>query len=163
MTSMIPEPDPVILKTDRLGRVRTPVAQREALLDAFERSGLSGMKFAALHGVKYPSFAHWVQERKRKGQPGRSGGEARSGEAEGASLSRVAGGSAGLWWEAVIDNAPPPAQPGGTGAGGIGGLQLHLPGGLRMDIHAPHQVGWAAQLLAALAPGTPKLSAPPTC
>ena len=36
----------------------TPMAQREALLDAYERSGLSGMKFAALHGVKYPSFAN---------------------------------------------------------------------------------------------------------
>jgi hypothetical protein len=36
-------PEQVILKTDRVGRVRTPLAQREALLDAFERSGLSGM------------------------------------------------------------------------------------------------------------------------
>ena len=53
----------MILKTDGLGRVRTPLAQREALLDAFERSGLAGMKFAALHGVKYPSFANWVQQR----------------------------------------------------------------------------------------------------
>ena len=50
MTSMIPEP--MILKTDDLGRVRTPLAMREALLDAFERSGLSGMKFAAQHRVK---------------------------------------------------------------------------------------------------------------
>ncbi len=55
----------VILRTDGLGRVRTPLAQQEALLDAFERSGLSGMKFAALHGVKYPSIANWVQQRKR--------------------------------------------------------------------------------------------------
>jgi hypothetical protein len=45
MTSMNAES--VILKTDRQGRVRTPLAQREALLDAFECSGLSGMKFAA--------------------------------------------------------------------------------------------------------------------
>ena len=58
MTSTIPEP--IILKTDGLGRVRTSLAQREALLDAFERSGLSGMQFAALHGLKYPSFANWV-------------------------------------------------------------------------------------------------------
>ena len=58
--------EPVILKTDGRGRVRTPLAQREGLLDAFERSGLSGMKFAALHGVKYPSFANWVQQRKRR-------------------------------------------------------------------------------------------------
>jgi hypothetical protein len=64
MTSTIPES--IILKTDGLGRVRTPLAQREALLDAFGRSGLSGMKFAALHGVKYPSFANWVQQRKRR-------------------------------------------------------------------------------------------------
>ena len=31
----------VVLKTDVLGRVRTPAARREALLDEFERSGLS--------------------------------------------------------------------------------------------------------------------------
>jgi hypothetical protein len=36
MTSMNAES--VILKTDRQGRVRTPLAQREALLDAFECS-----------------------------------------------------------------------------------------------------------------------------
>jgi len=63
MTSTIPES--TILKTDGLGRVRTPLPQREALLDAFERCGLSGMKFAALRGVKDPSFANWVQQRKR--------------------------------------------------------------------------------------------------
>jgi len=73
MTSTIAEPE--ILKTDGLGRVRTPAAQREALLDAFERSGLSGMKFAALHGVKYPSFANWVQQRKRRQLMTHAGGE----------------------------------------------------------------------------------------
>lgn len=57
--------EPVTLQTDGLGRVRTPLAQREALLDALERSGLSGMKFAALHGLDYPIFANWVQQRKR--------------------------------------------------------------------------------------------------
>ncbi len=62
MTSM--KSEAVVLKTDRRGRVRTPLAQREALLDAFECSGLSGIKFAALHGVKDPSFANWVQHRK---------------------------------------------------------------------------------------------------
>ena len=77
MTSTIPES--IILKTDGLGRVRTPLAQREALLDAFERSGLSGMKFAALHGVKYPSFANWVQQRKRRRLMTHAGGEGHSG------------------------------------------------------------------------------------
>jgi len=40
-----------VLKTDGVGRVRTPVARRESLLDEFERSGLSGPKFATLAGA----------------------------------------------------------------------------------------------------------------
>jgi len=51
--------DETILKTDVLGRVRTPRERREHLLDEFERSGLSGKKFAALAGIKYPTFATW--------------------------------------------------------------------------------------------------------
>jgi hypothetical protein len=49
-----------ILKTDTRGRVQRPVAQRERLLDEFEKSGLSGSKFAALVGVKYQTFAGWA-------------------------------------------------------------------------------------------------------
>ena len=64
MTSATAEP--VVLKTDGRGRVRTPETRREALLDEFGRSGLSGIKFAALCGVKNPSFAKWVQRRKRR-------------------------------------------------------------------------------------------------
>jgi len=40
--------DEQVLKTDELGRVRTPAARRENLIQEFERSGLSGAKFAAL-------------------------------------------------------------------------------------------------------------------
>jgi hypothetical protein len=40
-----------VLKTDKLGRVQMPAERREQLLDEFERSGLSGKKFAALVGV----------------------------------------------------------------------------------------------------------------
>ena len=54
--------DEMILKTDVLGRVKTPLARREQLLDEFERSGLSGQKFAELVGVKYPTFATWAQK-----------------------------------------------------------------------------------------------------
>ena len=132
-----------MLKTDRLGRVRTPVAQREALLDAFERSGLSGMKLAALHGVKYPSFANWVQQRKRRRQVG-------DGQAGGA------GGSSVQWWEAVVDRSPVPADRAGTAGSG-----------LRMEITAADQVGWAAQLVRALAAGRETVGQPqpavPSC
>jgi len=54
MTSM--ESESGILKTDTIGRVFTPPARREQLLEEFERSGLSGAKFAALAGIKYPTF-----------------------------------------------------------------------------------------------------------
>ncbi len=53
------------LKTDVIGRVRISAKHREALLDAYEASSMTGMKFAAAHGVKYPTFASWIQRRRR--------------------------------------------------------------------------------------------------
>ena len=55
----------LLLKTDRLGRVRMPRARREQILDRFESSGMSGQAFAAHIGVKYSTFASWVQKRRR--------------------------------------------------------------------------------------------------
>jgi hypothetical protein len=52
-----------VLKQDT--RVRVPAPRREALLDEFERSGVSGAKFARLVGIKYPTFAGWVHRRRR--------------------------------------------------------------------------------------------------
>jgi transposase-like protein len=59
----------IILKSDRRGRLRFPPEQRLALLDAYDASGLSGPKFAQLHGVNYQTFAGWVQRRKRAQAP----------------------------------------------------------------------------------------------
>ena len=52
---------------DTLGRVRTPREKREQILDEYERSGMSGAAFAALVGVKYPTLASWIQQRRRNG------------------------------------------------------------------------------------------------
>jgi hypothetical protein len=41
-----------VLKSDTVGRVQTPPERRESLWDEFERSGLSGPKFAKLAGLK---------------------------------------------------------------------------------------------------------------
>ena len=49
-------------------RERLSAQRREALLDEFERSGLSGVQFARRAGLKYPTFAAWVQNRRRKTQ-----------------------------------------------------------------------------------------------
>jgi hypothetical protein len=58
--------DEVVLKQDSVGRVRTPKVRREQLLDEFERSGLPGLKFAELAGIKYQTFATWAQKRRRQ-------------------------------------------------------------------------------------------------
>lgn len=44
-----------------------PRQRREQLLAEYERSGLSQAAFARRAGVRYPTFAHWVQERRRGG------------------------------------------------------------------------------------------------
>ena len=46
-----------ILKVDVAGRVWTPRARREEVLDEFERSGMAAVKFAAFIGMKYPTLA----------------------------------------------------------------------------------------------------------
>lgn len=51
--------EPFLVKTDVLGRVKHTREQREKISDDFERSGVSGQKFAALCGVKYTSRTEW--------------------------------------------------------------------------------------------------------
>ncbi|MFN7342049.1 MAG: IS66 family insertion sequence element accessory protein TnpA [bacterium] len=55
-----------ILKTDVLGRITVGSAQREAILDAFEASGMTGQAFALHHGIKIQTFASWMQKRRRR-------------------------------------------------------------------------------------------------
>lgn len=54
----------VILERDALGRMKYSAAQRTAMLDEFERSGLSGAAFARRVGVHYQTFAGWAQKRR---------------------------------------------------------------------------------------------------
>ena len=54
-----------VLKVDEAGRVWTPRELRDAVLDEFERSGMPATQFAARLGVKYPTFASWVQQRRK--------------------------------------------------------------------------------------------------
>ena len=65
-----------VLKTDVLGRVKIAKGHREALLDAFERAGISGKAFARHHGVNYQTFASWIQKRRKErgSYPGMGGG-----------------------------------------------------------------------------------------
>jgi len=120
-----------VLKTDVRGRIKTPVARREQLLDEFERSGLSGKKFAELLGLKYPTFATWIQKRRR--QRGVAG------------VAQVPTPTEKVrWLEAVVDQAQ------NCGGRGSSVLLVHLPGGVRMEIGDGKQAEWAAALLRAL-------------
>ena len=50
------------LKTDTKGRVRTPAADREALLELFRQGSLSGAAFARMHGLRYSTFMCWIKK-----------------------------------------------------------------------------------------------------
>ncbi len=124
------KPLEMVLKTDSRGRVRTPSARREQLLDEFERSGVSGVKFAALTGIKYQTLASWVQRRRR---------------VQGSSNKAAAKREAQVrWLEAVVAEA----QPAAAAAGVM--LKVHLPNGAWMEVTEARQAVLAATLVHAL-------------
>ena len=58
--------DSSIIRSGSDGRLRFTPAQRQELLDAFDRSGLSAMAFAHGHGVCYQTFIAWQRKRRSK-------------------------------------------------------------------------------------------------
>ena len=59
-------PDTGLIKVDCIGRVRTTPEHRRALVAAFEDSALSGPEFCSHHGIKYQTFATWLQKHRRE-------------------------------------------------------------------------------------------------
>jgi hypothetical protein len=103
------------------------------LLDEFERSGGSGAQFAAYVGVKYSTFANWVAKRRQR-RPLEMG----KGPPE---QSRKGPGTEAMrWWETVVE-----AQ--GKASNAVGVLQVHLPGGVHLQIADASQADLAAVLL----------------
>jgi hypothetical protein len=126
MTLTIAPVDGQILKRDSAGRVKTPLDRRQALLEEFDRSGMSGQQFAKWAGIKYTTFANWLQQRRKQGQP--------------ASSTKTT--DEVRWVKAVV------------GGGSrretdheAGGLIVLGPGGVRIEIHEERHVDWAAKLL----------------
>jgi len=122
-----------LLKTDTLGRVRTSRARREEILDEFERSGGSGAQFAALLGIKYPTFASWRQGRRRERRLLEGGKEA---------MVTATPKSAPIWLEAVVEKEASAVD-----------LQVRLPGGATVELTHPDQVRLLTGLLRELATG----------
>ena len=111
-----------ILKSDKLGRVQVPPERREAILDEFELSGMSGIAFARHHGIKYQTFAAWRKRRKN------------------APTEAPARKSAFVLVE------PPREIPSSQG------LEIELGGGARLWIRSRADVGLAAELIRNLHP-----------
>ena len=130
-TSLIPATkptEPTFLKTDVLGRTHRTREQRERILDEYEHSGLSGPKFAALCGVKYQTFATWLQRRKRQ----------RNAYPKRRVQHKVA--ARVQWLEALVQPT----------AASTAGLLLQLPGGVRVQISHEQHIALAAALVRAL-------------
>ena len=126
-----------VLKTDVLGRVRVKQARRNALLDEFERGGTSAQAFAKMVGVKYQTFASWVQKRRRARQqyPPKTK-TLPSATATSEALRLV---------EATIERCGDHAVVGDGES-----LCVHPPGGARVEVHDGRQALLAAELLKAL-------------
>lgn len=70
-------------KRDRVGRKITPASRREELVGAWRRSGLTQAEFARREGVRYPTFASWVQQqRTANGAPKPAGPKVRFAEVQ---------------------------------------------------------------------------------
>jgi hypothetical protein len=114
-----------LLRRELAGVSRVSPGQRELILDAFERSGLSERAFAEGLGVRDGTFRRWVRARHR----------VLSGEA---GLTGTTGPIALV--EAVLD--------GGAGTGGS--VEVETPGGLKVHIARREDIALAVALLRAL-------------
>src|SRR5260370_2344714 len=83
-----------IMSQDAQGRVLVSRERRESLLEEYDRSGMSGVKFAQYVGIKYSTLAYWLQSRRRHRQ--------REKLLIKAGADTGAGESTGGWIEAVI-------------------------------------------------------------
>ena len=67
-TSSHPEADDsTIIHAGSDGRLRYSPDQKQSLLAAFDRSGISAMAFARQHGVQYQTFIVWLRKRREQG------------------------------------------------------------------------------------------------
>jgi hypothetical protein len=98
-------------------------------LDEFERSGLSGKRFAEMVGVVPVTFSAWVCQRRRK----QANAKKAAPQIEPVTL-----------FEAVVEKRPSVA------AGSGGSIVLELDSGVKIEVHAPEQLRLVAELLGLL-------------
>ena len=124
-----------ILSQDAQGRVLVSRERRELLLEQYDRSGMSGVKFAQYVGIKYSTLAYWLQSRRRHRQREKS--LMKAGE------DTEPGKSNGAWIEAVVEKGSAPRV--STGA-----LRIYFAGGAYCQISSATEAALAAELLGRL-------------
>ena len=124
-----------ILSQDARGRVLVSRERRESLLEEYDRSGMSGVKFAQYVGIKYSTLASWLQSRRRHRQKEKSLIKAGAGTEPGKSN--------GAWIEAVVENASGPRVPAGA-------LRIYFAGGAYCQISSAGEAALVAELLGRL-------------
>lgn len=119
-----------ILKTDKRGRVRTPPRRRRELLEQYDKSGLSGPKFAQVTGLKYQTFVGWLQQRRKQ----------REAVSPAVSPARQ---PAVQWLETVLEQAQANAP------AHLSALLVRLPSGATLEVMHLSQAPLAAAVLRA--------------
>jgi hypothetical protein len=121
-----------ILSRDAQGRVLVSRERRELLLEQYDRSGMSGVKFAEYIGLKYSTLAYWLQSRRRKREREKlllkAGADTESSKSNGA------------WIEAVVENGAQRRIQGGA-------LRIYFAGGAYCQISSGAEAALAAELL----------------
>ena len=136
---------PEVLKQDSRGRLRVPPERRMALLDEFEKSGLSAAKFARLAGINYATFAGWAQQRRKDRASSVSTMTTTPPPAP--ELKQRANAAPLRLLEAVVESANPGEERKPLPSAAAG-LSVELPGGSRMLVDSPAQLQMAAELVA---------------
>jgi transposase-like protein len=121
----LPQVQNIKVTMDTRGRIRASKEQRRLILAEFERSGGSAAQFAKVAGLKYSTFAAWVQ-RHRRCQPSKLARQVRLLEAT-------------VDQTASIEDAK------------SSGVVLRLVGGAEIQITDSKQIPMAAALVRAVA------------
>ncbi len=124
-----------ILSQDTRGRVLISRERRELLLEQYDRSGMSGVKFAQYVGIKYSTLAYWLQSRRRKRE--------REKLLLKAGADTEAGKSNRAWIEAVVENGSQPRVQ-------VGAFRIYFAGGAYCQISSAAEAALAAELLGRL-------------
>jgi hypothetical protein len=128
-----------ILSRDARGHVLVSRERREALLAEYDRSGMSGVKFAQYVGIKYSTLAYWLQRRRRL--------RGREKLLLKACADTGGGKSTGGWIEAVVEEG---SAPGSAPRVPTGALRIDFAGGAHCQISSTGEAALAAELLGRL-------------